>query len=390
MFPRIINIRNNGSFLLFGARGTGKSTLLKAHLPADQSYTFDLLDFDLETRLLAKPRLFSEILEGLPPQIRWVIVDEVQKLPFLLDEVHRQIESKADRHFALTGSSARKLKGGRANLLAGRAFAYHLYPLSTWELGDSFNLQQALQYGTLPKIFSLASDEDKADFLRTYAQTYLKEEIQMEGVVRDLTSFRRFLPITAAENGQILSWSNFARDTAVDAKTIRSYFEILEDTLIGFLLPAFTRSLRKRQKSHPKFYWFDTGVCRALTQQLSLPLLPGSSEYGRAFEHFWILEILRLNAYTKSDFTFSYFATHDVEIDLVVERPGQRPLWIEFKSSENVKDSELRALSTLSQELKHSEAICICREAQTRKVGNVWVLPWQEAMEKIFPNKKAP
>ncbi len=384
MFRRLITLRDNYSFFLFGPRGVGKSTLLNTLLPPQETYFIDLLDYDLETLISNRPATFRERMEALSPSIRWVVIDEVQKLPFLLDEVHRQIEKNKNRYFALTGSSARKLKRGKANLLAGRALINTLYPLCITELGSVFDLQKALTFGTLPKIFSFEDDEGKKDYLRAYAQTYLKEEIQQEGLIRDLPSFRRLLPIAATSNGELLSWSNFAQDVGVDAKTIRSYFEILEDTLIGFLLPAYSRSLRKRQKTHPKFYFFDPGVKRALSGQLNLELLPGTPEYGRAFEHFWILEIMRMAAYRKMDFSFSYFATHDVEIDLVIERPGQALLFVEIKSAERVKDTEIRALNHLTLEIKNSRAICISRETERRKVDRVLVLPWQETLAAIF------
>lgn len=383
MIQRIITIQNNSSFFLFGPRGVGKSTLLRSTLPRDQTYFIDLLDFELESRLINRPQEFAELVKGLPAEIRWVVVDEVQKAPFLLDEVQRQIESNPNRYFALTGSSARKLKRGRANLLAGRAFTYTLHPLCIAELKDRFSLQEALLYGTLPRLFSLSSSADRRTYLRSYAETYLKEEIQMEGLIRTLPAFRKFLPLAARENGNILSWSNLAQDVGIDAKTIRSYFEILEDTLIGSLLPAFSRSFRKRQKTHPKFYLFDPGVKRALANELNLELRSGTAEYGRAFEHFWILEIMRHNAYAQADFSFSYFGTHDIEIDLVIERPGRPLLFVEIKSAERVKDAELRPLRALADEIKECEAICISREPRKRKVGKILVCPWQEALTEI-------
>lgn len=383
MYTRTLIPRNNYSFFLFGPRGVGKSTLLRTLLDVDKTHYFDLLNLELEHQLLRRPQDFSEMLDGLSPQIEWVVVDEIQKIPELLNEVHRQIEKNKKRFFALTGSSARKLRHGKANLLAGRAFTYDLYPLTFQELGKSFQLDKVLQFGSLPKIFSFQENEDKNLFLSSYAQTYLKEEIQAEALVRDLQSFHRFLPLAAHANGELLSWSSFALDVGVDAKTIRSYFEILEDTLLGFILPAYLRSLRKRQKTSPKFYFFDTGVKRALAGELSMPLLPGSREYGRAFEHGMILEILRQNSYRRTDYRFSYFATHDIEIDLVIEKPSGEIIFIEFKSSENVKEIELRPLKTLMEEVKQSKAFCFCREKQSRKVGNVWVLPYQQ-YEEIF------
>ncbi len=383
MFPRCISLPKDHSFFLFGPRGVGKTTLLKERLPAAQTYSFDLLDYDLERRLLERPREFREILDSLPPSIGWVVVDEVQKLPFLLDEVHRQIEKNPSRRFALTGSSARKLKRGQANLLAGRAFTAALGPLTTLEIGDAFHLPEALAYGTLPKALTLNDPEDRKRYLRTYAQTYLKEEVQMEGLVRQLPAFRRFLPLAALENGRVLSWANFAQDVGMDAKTARSYFEILEDTLLGFILPAFRRSLRQRQRTHPKFYFFDSGVKRALCNELNAELSPGAEAYGRAFEHFWITEIVRLNGYQEADFVFSYFATHDVEIDLVIERPARPTLFLEIKSAERVRDSDLQPLASVVGGAKDSEGICLSREPRKRRVGPVLVVPWQEVLETL-------
>ncbi len=383
MIIRQLSIRKNHSFFLLGSRGTGKSTLLRAVLPAAATAVFDLLDFDLETRLLQQPGLFAELLAALPATVRWVVIDEVQKIPALLDEVHRHIERSPRRHFALTGSSARKLKRGQANLLAGRAFTYGLHPLTSTELGEHFSLHDALAMGTLPKICTLKAAVDRCEYLRAYAQTYLKEEIQSEGIIRNLTAFRRFLPLAATANGQILSWSNFASDVGIDAKTIRSYFEILEDTLLGVLLPAYARSLRKQQRTHPKFYFFDPGVKRALAGELTLPLTPGTDAYGRAFEHFWIVECVRQNEYLRKDFTFSYFATPDTEIDLVIERPGRSRLFVEFKSASRVKEAALRPLRNLMAEVKGSEAICVCCEPRKRRVGAVLVCPWQEFLSVI-------
>lgn len=382
MIPRILTFPSPPhSFFLFGPRGVGKTTLLRQRMPKDKTYVIDLLDLDTESRLIRRPKEFSEILAALPPQIQWVVIDEVQKAPFLLDEVHRHIEENPNRFFALTGSSARKLKHGRANLLAGRAFTYHLAPLTSIELGDQFNLGRALSFGTLPKAWTLPTDEERQMFLRSYAHMYLKEEVQSEGLVRKLEGFQRFLPIVGAENGMILSWNNIAQEVGINAKTIRSYFEILEDTLIGTFLPAFRRSIRKRQRTHPKFYLFDPGIKRALADELQVPLIPGSDTYGRAFEHFWILELMRMNAYRQADFRFSYFATHDIEIDLVIERPNAPLLFVEIKSAERVHDVMLRPLRQVVESIKNAQGICICREPRKRYVGLILVCPWQEALE---------
>lgn len=384
MIPRILKIPEKHSFFLFGPRGVGKTTLLKTALAADYTFTLDLLDFETVTRLHRRPQEFVEILAALPERIEWIFIDEVQKLPHLLDEVHRQIERTPKRFFALTGSSARKLKHGQANLLAGRAFTLALAPLTSVELGSGFNLDHALHFGTLPKALTLENHEEKKMFLRSYAHTYIQEEVQSEGLIRNLPGFQRFVPLAGAENGNILSWSNLAQDAGVSAKTVRAYFDIMEDTLLGFFLPAYHRSLRKRQRGHPKFYLFDTGVKRALAGELTQPLMPHTAEYGRTFEHFWILEVMRLARYRQNDWNFSYFATHDIEIDLVIERPGKPLLFVEIKSADRVKDSELKNLRVLVEEVKESKGICISREPRTRRVHpRILVVPWQDALSEL-------
>ena len=227
----------------------------------------DLLDSSVKERFLRNPSEFYAIVQAFPPETRHVVIDEIQKVPKLLDEVHRLIE-ETDKIFILTGSSAQKLKHGGANLLAGRAFVYHLFSLSCFELKDQFNLDQALRWGTLPKIFSLKEDAEKNEFLRAYSDTYLKEEIWNEQVIRKLQPFRRFLEVAAQCNGKIINYAHIARDVGVDGKTIKEYFCILEDTMIGFFLEPFHHSFRKRLVEKPKFYFFDPGVVRSLARGL--------------------------------------------------------------------------------------------------------------------------
>jgi uncharacterized protein len=198
------------------------------------------------------------IVEGLPETVTHVVVDEIQKLPKLLDIVHSLIE-KTNKYFILTGSSARKLKYGGANLLAGRAFVYHLFPFSFLELKDNFNFSTAMQFGMLPKLWSYDTDEERSLFLQAYAFTYLKEEIRGEQLTKNLDAFRRFLEVAAQCNGKIINYANLARDVGVDDKTIKEYFTILEDTLVGFLLEPFQHSFRKRLSQKPKFYFLMWG-----------------------------------------------------------------------------------------------------------------------------------
>ena len=226
MFNRLIKPLISNSFFLFGARGTGKSTLLKSFFKGEKCLWLDLLKMEVEDALRSDLRSFSQEIDAKKNKISWVIIDEVQKIPELLNEVHRWIESSSVK-FALTGSSARKLKRGSANLLAGRAFVNYLFPLTHIEMGDQFNLLQALQWGTQPKISQLKTDEEKEAYLRAYSQTYLKEEVWSEQFIRKLDPFRRFLEISAQSNGEIVNYTNIARDVGTDIKTVQSYFGLL-------------------------------------------------------------------------------------------------------------------------------------------------------------------
>jgi predicted AAA+ superfamily ATPase len=383
MFPRLLALPKNRSYFLFGARNTGKSTLvdLQHH---ENSLRIDLLNSDEETRFIRDPIELQRIVEKLPETTTHVIIDEIQKAPKLLDVV-QILMGKTTKNFVMTGSSARKLKHGGANLLAGRAFVYHLFPLSSIELGKDFDLDAMLRWGSLPNIYTCESDQERQDFLHAYAHTYLKEEIAAEQIVRQLDSFRRFLEVAAQCNGTIVNYANIARDVGVDSKTVKSYYEILEDTLIGFFLEPFHNSFRKRLSLKPKFYFFDPGVVRALARLTTIPLAPQTMAYGMAFEHFIILECFRLAAYYNREFRFSYLRTpNDTEIDLLVERPGKPLLCIEIKSATMVSSQSLRSFMSLTKDLSGSEAICLCNEKYAKKIEHVTVLPWQLGIKEYF------
>lgn len=383
-YPRLLKLPKNHSFFLFGARGTGKSTLLNAQFP--HAHVIDLLDVNQEEAFAKNPLLLKEIALGLPKATTHILIDEIQKLPALLDVVHSLIES-TDKIFVMTGSSAKKLKHGGANLLAGRAFVYNLFPLSFLELGTDFNLQNALQFGTLPKLFHLNNHSEQEQFLRAYTQVYLREEIWVEQLVRKPNPFRKFLEVAAQCNGKLLNIANISRDVGVDDKTIVAYFNILEETLIGFYLEPFHHSFRKRLAKKPKFYFFDPGVVRALALQLTLPLQSGTSGYGEAFEHLVICECFRLKNYFKPDFKLSFLQTQsDVEIDLVIERPGQTTLFVEIKSTTHVQESHLKQVRLVALDLDNSESICLSNDPHKRVVNDVTVYPWQEGLRKIFLN----
>jgi predicted AAA+ superfamily ATPase len=383
MFDRITIPLKTNSFFLFGARGTGKSTFLKTYFLGENVLWFDLLDPEMEDLLERHPKALVEQVAAKKGDLEWVVIDEVQKVPKLLNLVHQLIETSPVK-FALTGSSARKLKRGSANLLAGRAFVNYLFPLTHVEMGEKFNLIDALHWGTLPKITQLHTDEEKSDFLRTYALTYLKQEVWAEQFIRDLDPFRKFLEIAAQTNSEVVNYTNIAKDVGADVKTVQSYFEILEDTLLGFLLEPYHRSVRKQQRKNPKFYFFDVGIKRALDRTLSQQLLPQTSVYGKAFEHFLIIEIHRLNAYLKKDFRFSYLLTKDgAEIDLIIERPGAPTALVEIKSSEHVDERDTRVVQPFLKDFEKAQAYILSRDPHPKKIGDVYALPWQEGLKEI-------
>lgn len=342
-YPRILKPPAQ-SFFLLGARGTGKSTWIKAHFP--EAKTFDLLDEGLYQSFLKDPSLFAGALNILPSP-KWVVVDEVQRLPELLNEAHRFIENRGFR-FVLCGSSARKLKKAGTNLLAGRALKRIMHPFVPEELGGDFSLEKALTYGTLPLIWQA---ESKSESLAAYAELYLKEEIQAEAVVRNLPGFARFLPIAALFHAQTLNVSSLAREAGVSRTTVHGYLQILEDTLMAFRLPAFEGRLRVRERKHPKLYWVDAGIVRALKGHLS-PL--SREERGPLLEG-WVANLLRVYGEQGPLFdSLHYWAPAEArrtEVDFLLQK-GSRFLALEVKSRERV-DSEsllgLRAIRELKQ-----------------------------------------
>lgn len=383
MFRRLLRISGRRSFFLFGARGTGKTTYLRETFDPERTLYVDLLDPEEEDRYRRRPGRLESQVRALPPSVEWVLLDEVQRAPRLLDVVHRLIESSGIR-FALTGSSGRKLRRGASNLLAGRAFVYEMYPLTAPELEDAFDLDETLRWGTLPGIYALDDDEDKAAFLRAYSRTYLKEEIVAEQIVRRLDPFRQFLEVAAQSNGEIVNFTSIARDVGADPKTVISYFGILEDTLVGFLLPPFHRSVRKQQRTGPKFYTFDPGVKRALERTLEVPLQPGTYEYGKAFEHFVVTQIRHVSRYRAPDWRFSYLRTGaGVEVDLVIERPGMPIVLIEIKSSDRVSERDVRALARFTGDFTQPLALCVSRDPTRMRIGDVRCLHWRDALEEL-------
>jgi predicted AAA+ superfamily ATPase len=383
MYTRLLNISKKRSFFLFGARATGKTTLLTHLFTKDEALTIDLLN----PRTLEELQAYPERLEGYALAAiragKVIIIDEVQRVPPLLDIAHLLIQRER-AVFGLTGSSARKLKRGSANMLAGRASVYRLYPLLFSEIGDSFSLQDALNWGTLPELLSITDDSDRSRFLQAYADTYIQEEIVAEQIVRRLPPFRRFLGIAAQMNGHVINASAISRDIQSDPSSVQNYFEILEDTLLGFRLEPFHASIRKRQRKSPKFYWFDTGVARSLQKSLDNHLLPRTSAYGNAFEAFLITQIRAALEYQAKQYQMSYLLTKDgAEIDLIIERAGAPTLCIEIKSGTIVHQEDMQNLIKLSADIIDSRAICLYTGEHRLRLGPVDVVPWREGLQEI-------
>jgi len=301
MFQRQLNLHNllkNKSFFLFGPRATGKSFLIR-HEFRDSAIVFDLLRSDLYLQLSAQPHQLESMIDAAS-NFEYVVVDEVQRVPMLLNEVHRLIETRNIK-FLLTGSSARSLRQQHVNLLAGRAWEANLFPLVSTEIPD-FDLMRYLQFGGLPAVYS---SEKPAEELHAYVDTYLKEEIQAESLVRKIPSFARFLKLAALTSGNILNFSSVANDAGIPISTVREYYHILEDTFIGFLVPAWTKTMKRKAMSTAKFYLFDCGVKHTLSGVQSLEKT--SDVYGRAFEHFIALELRAYLSYRRLRSPLSYW-----------------------------------------------------------------------------------
>lgn len=387
MLKRVIKLPLNHSFFLFGPRQTGKSTLLGSLFSPERTLFYNLLEYDEYKRLLTHPSIFREEVNSRKKNITHIVVDEIQRVPELLNEIHSLMEKKDSPIFIMSGSSARKLKKAHANLLAGRAWTYHLHPLTFQELGNNFILSKALRFGTLPSVYLSQEEENSIKTLKSYVDTYLKEEIEQEALVRNLPGFLRFLTLAADENGNIINYSNLARETGVSYVTIKEYFQILEDTLIGFSLLPYSKSTRTRLVKHPKFYFFDSGVNRAILKKSSVPLEPKTSEYGKAFEHFIISEMIRFADYKEKDYSFYFYQSSNyAEVDLILESPTGKTYAMEIKATDRPDTSHLKGLKSFSEVCPSAELYCVCLAPHRRKLDKITLLPWQEAIEFIYPN----
>ncbi len=383
MYNRIISLPKNRSFFLFGQRGTGKTSLIRSSF-RESALILNLLDSKIFLDLVNSPWKLREYALSKKTNQELIVIDEIQKIPALLDEVHLLIEEH-NLKFALTGSSARKLKRAGVNLLAGRALDYKLYPLTHRELGEDFQLEQTLQWGSLPITVTEHDEKLKEEYLYAYVTSYLEQEIVLEQVVRQIEPFTKFLEIAAQSNNNLVNYENIAKDVKVSAVSVKTYFQILIDTLIGFYLPAFSTSIRKRQKVAPKFYFYDIGLLRALQKTLLIKPIQKTFEYGLLFETFIINEIVRLNEYYRCRFEFSHLRlADDAEIDLIIERPGKKTILLEIKSKENIDERDVSKLSALAMEIKNSVPYYFCMTNSRKLIKNVLCLNWREGIDEIF------
>jgi predicted AAA+ superfamily ATPase len=361
MLERIFQISKelDGSIFLFGGRQTGKTTILRQQFP-NTTY-FDLLDTNVRRRLHQRPVLLYETLKDKPTGTL-VIIDEIPEVPELLNEVHRLIVER-QLVFILCGSSARKLKRMGHNTLGGRALPVYLYPLVSAEIPD-FDIDRAVNYGTIPPHY-LARNPWR--LLAAYIDVYLKEEIKEEALVRNLDAFQRFLEVAALTDGEIINNNNIAQECGVHATTVSSYFDILEDTLFGYRIPAYTKVMKRRLVQAPRFYYFDVGVTNYLLHRKEL--IRGSADYGHAFEHLVVQELVAYMHYRHCEEKLSYWRTYTgVEVDIIV---GDARIAIEIKSTEEVQNRHIKNLKAFAEEHPDSKLMIVSLDVFTRQMGNI-------------------
>ena len=375
MFSRLLKIPvdNNKSFFLFGPRGTGKTTWIKRIF--SEALYFDLLEFDLYNDLLARPGRLENLI---PPSFQnWIILDEIQRIPQLLNEVHRLIETFHYK-FILTGSSARTLRKKGVNLLAGRALTYKMYPLTAVELGDSFCLKKSLAWGHLP---SIPSEKKPNLFLKAYVQTYLREEVLQEGLTRNLGSFSRFLETASFSQGSVLNISEIARESGIERMRVTNYFSILEDLLLASLLPVFTRRAKRRMISHPKFYFFDVGIFRALRPMG--PLDSPQEAEGPGLETLCFQELSAINDYYNYEYNLYYWRTSNgVEVDFILYGP-KGLLAFEIKRSSRISKKDLNGLRLFANDYPEAKLYMLYGGSRHEYVNNISILPVEKALKEL-------
>ena len=361
MYHRIFDIENrlDEAMFLFGGRQVGKSTLLKERFP--KAVYIDLLNSELRNRFLQHPEEFRESLLRFSPETL-VIVDEIQKVPDLLDEVHWLMVNRG-LFFILSGSSARKLKKSGANNLGGRAAPETLFPLVSAEIPD-YDLERAIQNGMIPRHYMVANAHNR---IKSYIELYLKEEIIEEAAVRNVGDFVRFLEVAAISDGEMLNYENVATDCGVSANTVKAYYQILCDTLLGFEVPAYRKVVKRKLSKASRFYFFDVGIANYLTGRHHLA--PKTPEYGHAFEHLVMQEIVAYLGYKNSEEELAYWHTYDdIEVDAII---GDARVAIEIKSTETVQNSHKKGLVEFAKEHPNVKQILVSRDRVSRRNGEV-------------------
>ena len=362
----LIELLKEKSHFLLGPRSTGKSFLIGRELKGVP--LFDLLDTDLYQSWLKRPSKIREVVLALPKKEKIVVIDEIQKIPALLDEIHFLIENTGI-HFLLTGSSARKLKRHSTNLLAGRAWMAHMHPLTSKEI-TNFDLLRYLNYGGLPQVYNSPNPKKE---LKNYVSLYMKEEIQQEALLRSYEQFSRFLDSAALLNAEEINYQNWASDTGVPAKTIANYIDLLKDTLMAFELYAYTKTKKRKAIQRSKFYFFDVGVANQLTNCGEIK--EKSIAFGKAFEHFVIQELRAMKDYLEKDWELCYWRSlSQMEVDLILGNE----MAIEIKATENVTRNHLKGLKALREEGLIQRYIVVSLEKQRRVVDGIEIYPWRE------------
>ncbi|MFT5207314.1 MAG: putative AAA+ superfamily ATPase [Candidatus Omnitrophota bacterium] len=367
-----LNLPPGQSAFLWGPRKVGKSFWLTHHLK--NITLIDLLKTDVYAEYITRPHLLRERYQN---HKKLICIDEIQKIPALLDEIHWLIENKGIS-FLLTGSSARKLKRGQANLLGGRAWRRTMTPLSCLEI-DNFDLDKAMISGLLPPHYL---SKNPIESLRAYIADYLKEEIAAEALVQNIPSFNEFLRVAALTSSELINYVNIARETGVPHKVVRKYFEILEDTYLGFRIPPWKKSNNRRMITTEKFYLFDTGVTNYLARRQPQP---GSSEFGKSFEQFILMELRTYQAYKNPELPITYWRTSTgQEVDFLL---GDREIAIEIKGSKKVHEHDTRSLKALMQDGPIKKAFIVCLENEPRTLSNnITVIPWKQFIELLWSN----
>lgn len=375
MYSRLIKPPAQKSFFLFGPRGTGKSTWVRQNFP--KALFYDLLDPKIYNDFLANPQNLE--IYAKKEKFDWIVIDEIQRVPELLNVVHRLIENEHYK-FVLTGSSARKLRRGGVNLLAGRALTYYLHPLTALELGKDFNLTKIIQFGSLPSVFS---EEDPQNYLFSYIKTHLYEEVEQEGMTRNLSAFARFLETASFSQGSVLNVSEVAREAMVERKVVENYFKILDDLLVAIQIPVFTKRAKRKMITHNKFYFFDAGIYRIIRPMG--PFDNPNGVAGIALETLFLQNLRAINDYFNLRYKIFYYRTvMGVEVDFILYGEGGI-FAFEIKGSNKFSRTDLRGLKAFLSDYPMAKGYLIYGGDHKMSFGNIEVIPVEQALKNL-PN----